>query len=104
MFLDTEKYLDNGKLCINLYRKETEWQHYLYIKSKHPKLLKDTLQYNQAIQIKGISSKQEDFNNSLKEMKNNFVKQGYHPSLIKEHRERISLLNKIDLIKEKDTL
>ena len=37
-------------------------------------------------------------------MKNNFVKQGYHPSLIKEHRERISLLNKIDLIKEKDTL
>ena len=35
-------------------------------------------------------------------MKSNFVKQGYHPSLITEHLERISLLNKIDLITEKD--
>ena len=35
-------------------------------------------------------------------MKNNFVKQGYHPSLINEHFERISLLNKIDLITEKE--
>ena len=36
-------------------------------------------------------------------MKNNFVKQGYHPSLINEHFERISPLNKIDLITEKET-
>ena len=36
-------------------------------------------------------------------MKNDFVKQGYHPSLISEHLERISLLNRIDLIPEKDT-
>ena len=36
-------------------------------------------------------------------MKNNFVKQGYHSSLINEHLERIILLIKIDLITEKDT-
>ena len=35
-------------------------------------------------------------------MKNNFRKQGYHPSLINEHLERINLLNLIDLITEKD--
>ena len=35
-------------------------------------------------------------------MKNNFVKQEYHPSLINEHLKRISLLNKIDLITKKD--
>ena len=36
-------------------------------------------------------------------MKNNLVKQGYHSPLINEHLERISLLNRIDLITEKDT-
>ena len=36
-------------------------------------------------------------------MKNNFTKQGYHPSLISEHLERISLLERIYLIREKDT-
>ena len=36
-------------------------------------------------------------------MKNNLVKQGYHSSLINEHLERISLLNRSDLISEKDT-
>ena len=36
-------------------------------------------------------------------MKNNFVKPGYLPSLTNEHLERISLLNRIDLITEKDT-
>ena len=36
-------------------------------------------------------------------MKTNFVKQRYHSSLINENLERISLLNRIDLITEKDT-
>ena len=36
-------------------------------------------------------------------MKNNFAKQGYHPSLINERLKRISLLNKMDLITKQDT-
>ena len=36
-------------------------------------------------------------------MKNNFGKQGHHRSLINECLERISLLNRIDLITGKDT-
>ena len=36
-------------------------------------------------------------------MKSYFVKKGCYPSLINEHLERISLLNRIDLITEKDT-
>ena len=35
-------------------------------------------------------------------MKNNFVKQGYRPSLINERLKRISELNRIDLVTEKD--
>ena len=36
-------------------------------------------------------------------MKNNFVKQEYHLSLINEHLEKISLFNRSGLITEKDT-
>ena len=36
-------------------------------------------------------------------MKNNSVKQGYYSSFINKHLERISLLNRINLITEKDT-
>ena len=36
-------------------------------------------------------------------MKSNFVKQGYHSSLMNEHLERFSLLKRINLIAEKDT-
>ena len=35
-------------------------------------------------------------------MKNNFVKQGYRPSLINERLKRISELDRIDLVTEKD--
>ena len=70
-----EIYLQNGKLHTKIYRKETDRQHFLHI--SHP---------NQAIRIKPISSNQVDLNNSLKDMKNNFVKQGHHSSLINEHQ------------------
>ena len=76
---------------------------YLHIKSEHPKSLKYSLPSSQAIRIKRISLNQVDLNNSFKKMKNNFVKQGYHASLNNEHLERMSLLNRSDLITEKDT-
>ena len=101
--LDTEIHLHNGQLHTKIYRKETDRQHYLHIKSEHPKSLKDSLPYNQAIRIKRISPNQVDLSNSLNEMKNNFVKQGYHPSLINKHLERINLLDRIDLNTENDT-
>ena len=102
VFPDTEIYLHNGKLHTKIYRKETDRQHYLHIKSEHPKWLNDSSPYSQVIQIKHKSSDQVDLNNRLKEMKNNIVTQGYHPSLINEHLKRIRILNRIDLITEKD--
>ena len=77
-------------------------QHYLHMKSEHPKSLKDSLPFSQAIQIKRISSNQVDLNNSLKEMKSNFIKQGYHSSLINKHLERINLRNRIEFTTEKE--
>ena len=52
--------------------------------------------------MKQISHSQTDLSSSLKEMKNNLINQGYHPSLINELLKRISVLSKVDLIAEKD--
>ena len=52
VFLETEIYLHNGKLHTKIYRKETDRQHFLHIKSEHPKSLKDSLPCSQAIRIK----------------------------------------------------
>ena len=102
-FLDTEIYLHNGKLQTKTYRKETYRQHYFHIKCEYANSLKDSSPYCQVIQVKGISSNQVDLNNSFKEMKSNFVTQRYHISLINEHFERVSLVNRIDLIAKKDS-
>ena len=69
--LSTNQWFCNGNYLRNILGKY-----------KHPKSLKDSLPYSQAIQIKRINSNQVDLNNSLKEMENNFLKQGCHPSLI----------------------
>ena len=103
VFLDTNMYLQNGKLHTKLYRKKTDRQHYLHNKYEHSKSLKYSLHYSQVIRIKRINSNQVDLTNSLKEIKNNFIKLEYHPSIINEHLERINLLNRIDLITKKDT-
>ena len=77
MFLDTEIYLYNVKLH-KVIQKKTDRKYYRHIKSEHPKSLKHSLRYSQAIRIKRKGSNQVDLNNSLKEMKNNFVKQWYY--------------------------
>ena len=41
VFLDTEIYLQNNKLHTKIHRIANDQQHYLRIKSKHPKLWKD---------------------------------------------------------------
>ena len=68
-YLDNEIYLHNVKLHTKVYRKETDRQHYLHVKSDRPMSLKDSLPYSQAMLIKRISSNQLDSNNSLKELK-----------------------------------
>ena len=76
-FVDTEIYPYNSKLQLPLY------------KIRAPNII-ERLPYSQVIRINRISSNLVDLNNS-------------HPSLIKEHLQMTSLLNRIDLITERDT-
>ena len=74
MFLDT-KCINKTENYTQRYTEKKLIDNFLHI--SHP---------NQAIRIKPISSNQVDLNNSLKDMKNNFIKQGHHSSSINEHQ------------------
>ena len=54
-FLDVLVYkYHNNILQATIYRKQTDRQNYLDDRSEHPKLLKDSIPYSQALRIKRI--------------------------------------------------
>ena len=78
-FLDVLIYKDhNNMLQTTIYRKQTDRQNYLDARSEHPKLLKDSIPYSQALRIKRICSSQQEFLNHTAKMINPFQKRGYN--------------------------
>ena len=53
-FLDREVFIQNSKLNTEIYYKKTDWQNFFHVDSKHSKLLKDSIPYNQVLRIKQI--------------------------------------------------
>ena len=60
-YVDVLIYKDqNNMLETTIYRKQTDRQNYLEARSEHPKLLKDSIPYSQALHIKQICSSQQE--------------------------------------------
>ena len=81
-FLDTEIYRKNNKLCTKIYRKKTDLQTFLNINSEHPKSLKASIPFSQALRIKRICLKTTDFEHQFQELKERLVNQGYNKKSI----------------------
>ena len=82
-FLDVLVCKDhNNMLQTTIYRKQTDRQNYLDVRSERPKSLKDSRPYSQASRIKRICSSQQEFLNHTVKMINQFQKRGYDRSLI----------------------
>ena len=100
-FLDTEVYIKNNKLNANIYRKQTDRQTFLYINSEHPKPLKTSIPYRQALRIKGICSKTIDFEYHLQELKENLVNEGCNKISINQQFSKVKTIDRNELLKEK---
>ena len=101
-FLDVLVYKDhNNMLQTTIYRKQTDRQNYLDARSEHPKLLKDSIPYNQALRIKRICSSQQEFLSHTAKMINQFRKRGYDKSLIEQQINKANLQERKQLLKEK---
>ena len=101
-FLDVLVYKDhNNMLQITIYRKQTDRQNYLEARSEHPKLLKDSIPYSQALRIKRICSSQQEFLSHTAKMINQFQKRGHDRSLIEQQINKANLQERKQLLKEK---
>ena len=100
--LDVLVYKDhNNMLQTTIYRKQTDRQSCFDAQSEHPKSLKDSIPYRQALQIKRICSLQQEFLNQTAKMIHQFQKRGYYRSLIKQQINKANLQEREQLFKEK---
>ena len=77
-FLDLTIYKDDkGELCTKSYTKPTDRQNYLYRTSAHPEHLKKNIPYGQALRLKKICSKKEDYEKSAKKLKERLLQLKY---------------------------
>ena len=70
-------YIKNNKLYTKIYRKQTNRQSFLHIDSEHPKSLKVSFSYIQAIRNKRICTTSQDFDYHCKELKQRFLEQRF---------------------------
>ena len=89
-FLDVLVYKDHNNM-LQTTRKQTDRQNYLDARSEHPKSLKDSIPYSQALWIKRICSSQQEFLNHTAKMINQFQKRGYDRSLIEQQINKTNL-------------
>ena len=81
-----------------LYTKPTDTHNYLHSKSSHPRHLKDSLPYSQALRLNRICSQKNELDIQCEKLKQQFIKRGYH---LKEVHDQI---NKAVTLKREDTL
>lgn len=105
-FLDTIVNLDdNGNLTTTLYKKPTDANLYLHYSSHHPKHQKDSIPYSQALRIRRICSKKEEFTAHAENLQRNFIVRGYPPNLVNQAIEKARQKNRTTLLEpvEKNT-
>ena len=85
-----------------IFWKSIDRQNFLHIDSDHPKSLKDSISYGQALRIKRIYTTLNDFNHYCEELKQRCVSQGYRPQLINKHIKAIEKIDRKKFLKERD--
>ena len=84
-FQDTMVYKDQKhKIQTTIFRKPTDQQTYSHTQSNHPKSLKSSILYSQALRIKTICSNTSEFNKNCDIITKRFKERGYCEILINE--------------------
>ena len=86
------------KIQTTIFRKSTDQQTYLHAQSNHPKSLKDSIPYTEALQIQTICSTPLEFNKNCDIIKKRFKERGYPENLV------IKQVDKLTNIKRKQLL
>ena len=85
-----------------MYTKLSARHNFLHYKLVHPKILKDSIPYSQALHIKQICSKTSEVTKNLKDLKDAFIKRGYHSKIVDHHFERAMNVDRKILLENKE--
>ena len=95
-FLDAMLYKDkNNNIQTTLYRKPTDQQAFLHAKSEHPRSLKNSIPYGQALRLKTICSTSTEFDKNCAIIKQKFLDRQYKEVLDEQ-------IKKVDRIERKE--
>ena len=104
-FLDALIYKDkNNNLQKTLYRKTTDQQSYLHAHSVHPKSLKRSMLYSQALRIKTSCSTLAEYKKHCAILKQNFIEKGYKENILKDEIDKVDNIDRKNLLSKKKIL
>ena len=102
-FLDTTIIISpNGRLQTKIYKKPTDRSNYLHNTSYHPNSLKNNIPYGQALRLRKICSNKTDYQKSLSDLKNAFLKRGYQRNHLSKQFDKASLTERSQLLTYKE--
>ena len=99
-FLDVTIKLENGMLTTSLFSKPTDAHLYLNYSSSHPRHVLRNIPKGQFIRIKRICSEAADYHHHSQILCNFFVKRGFDAGKLKEARQEVGKMERMDLLKE----
>ena len=86
-FLDAMLYIhENNNIQTILYGKPTDQQPFLHAKSEHPRSLKSSILYSQALRLKTICSTATEFDKNCAIIKQKFLDQQYKEEVLTYNR------------------
>ena len=102
VFLDTEIFKVHDQLCTKVYHKPTDAYAYLHYSSCHPNHVKNNIPFGQFSRIRRICTYIEDFKSQSSTLKRKLLARGYPFKLINQAYQKALLLNRDDLLKDKE--
>ena len=98
-YLDTSCSIKNGKIILDLYRKETDRNQYLLTSSCHPSFCTRNIPYSLATRINRICSEEKTREMRFKELKSMLLSRGYGMDLIDAGIEKARAIPRTKAIK-----
>ena len=97
-FLDLNVRLSDGNISTDLYLKPADWHQFLHYTSSNPDHTKRSIVFSQTLSVR-ICSEKSDFIKHLEKMKSWFLIKGYPKELIESEMKKVSLCQKIGILR-----
>ena len=97
-YLDVQVINNNGVLETDLYTKSTDKHQYLFHTSCHPKGVKQSIPYAQALRLRRICSTSTAFEHRAADLKRYLVSRGYQENFVRDQIHRARVIDRGELL------